>query len=75
MKTKNYNPYEIDVSDIWQYERNKYLERGSHVTWEEIDELYDFVEQFFLKAEHKPFLLHSEIQGENKYLINSVLND
>src|SRR5579863_8395442 len=57
MDNTNYTIYEIDAADIWRYECDCYWQREQQGTDKDsINELYDFLQQFYLQAKHEPFI-------------------
>ena len=65
-----YNSYNIYTSQIWEYERNAYMRSGSQENWNEIEELYDLLQEYILAAGAEPFLKNTDITDDNHYLID-----
>ena len=65
-----YNAYNIYTSKIWEYERNSYIRSGSQENWNEIEELYDLLQEYILAAGVEPFLKYADITSDNHYLID-----
>ena len=62
-----YEIFDIDASDIWQYERNYYFDNEQRDR-KSIDWLYNFIQDFFLRAKHEPFL---KIEDVDKGTVSS----
>jgi hypothetical protein len=79
MEFTKYPNFSIDASDIWLYERNNYLaKRKADRNRNAIDDLYEFLQQFYLDAQHEPFIetsdktAYAEIQREQCYNMGSA---
>jgi hypothetical protein len=69
MKTDfKYHPYNIDTSDIWEYERNAYIRSSNKENWQEFEELYDLLQGYILETGVNPFLRKEELTSDNHYL-------
>lgn len=61
MELTNYNLYGIDAADIWQYECDSYmLGKQESTDKDSINELYEFLQQFYLAAKIEPFIQSSD---------------
>jgi hypothetical protein len=75
-----YTNFSIDASDIWLYERNNYLaKRKEDQDRNAIDDLYEFLQQFYLDAQHEPFIessdktAYAEIQRQQCYNMRNAV--
>ncbi len=59
MAEANYNYFEIDAADIWQFERNCFLEKRRAVNIETISDLYFSLQDYFLSANHTPTYIYN----------------